>query len=63
MSDAFTRMQDLLRQLFQFESKELDFGSYRIMNHIVKENITRMKRFERGHTISGSAVSDSPAAW
>ncbi len=33
MSDAFSRLQDLLRQLFQFESKELDFGIYRIMNH------------------------------
>ncbi len=33
MSDAFSRLQDLLGQLFQFESKELDFGVYRIMNH------------------------------
>lgn len=33
MSDAFGRLQDLLRQLFQFESEELDFGIYRIMNH------------------------------
>ncbi|MEJ7843064.1 MAG: hypothetical protein WKF95_14975 [Rubrobacter sp.] len=33
MSDAFARLQSLLRQLFQFESKELDFGIYRIMNH------------------------------
>lgn len=33
MSDAFARLQGLLRQLFQFESKELDFGIYRIMNH------------------------------
>ncbi len=32
MSDAFARLQDLLRQLFQFESRELDFGIYRIMN-------------------------------
>jgi len=31
MSDAFSRLQDLLCQLFQFESKELDFGIYRIM--------------------------------
>ena len=33
MSDAFARLQGLLRQLFQFESKELDFGIYRILNH------------------------------
>jgi adenine-specific DNA-methyltransferase len=33
LSDALARLQDLLRQLFQFESRELDFGIYRIMNH------------------------------
>ena len=33
MSDAFTRLQELLRQLFQFDNKDLDFGIYRIMNH------------------------------
>ena len=33
MGDAFGRLQDLLRQLFQFESGDLDFGIYRIMNH------------------------------
>ena len=32
-TDALGRLQDLLRELFQFESKELDFGIYRIMNH------------------------------
>ena len=32
MGDALGRLQDLLRQLFQFESNELDFGIYRIMN-------------------------------
>ena len=33
MSDAFTRLQELLRELFQFDSRDLDFGIYRIMNH------------------------------
>ena len=33
MGDAFARLQVLLRELFQFESKELDFGIYRILNH------------------------------
>jgi hypothetical protein len=32
-TDALGRLQDLLKDLFQFESKELDFGIYRIMNH------------------------------
>ena len=33
MGDAFTRLQELLRELFQFDNKDLDFGIYRIMNH------------------------------
>ena len=28
-----TKFQDLLRELFQFDSADLDFGIYRIMNH------------------------------
>ena len=27
------RFQDLLRELFQFDCADLDFGIYRIMNH------------------------------
>ena len=33
MGDAFSRLQELLRELFQFDNKDLDFGIYRIMNH------------------------------
>ena len=29
--DALARLQGLLEELFQFESKELDFGIYRII--------------------------------
>src|SRR5437660_171305 len=36
-TDVFDRLQDLLKQLFQFESKDLNFGIYRIMNHKRKE--------------------------
>ncbi len=32
-TDALARLQDLLRELFQFENADLDFGIYRIMNH------------------------------
>src|SRR5215207_6608300 len=32
-ADVFDKLQDLLKQLFQFESKDLNFGIYRIMNH------------------------------
>ena len=33
MSDNRVKFQNLLRELFQFEHAELDFGIYRIMNH------------------------------
>ncbi len=32
MSDALTKFQDLLRELFQFDTADLDFGIYRILN-------------------------------
>ena len=32
MEDYRRKFQDLLRELFQFESADLDFGIYRIMN-------------------------------
>ena len=31
--DPITKFQDLLRELFQFDCADLDFGVYRIMNH------------------------------
>ncbi len=40
-TDALGRLQALLSELFQFESKELDFGIYRIMNH----KRTEIRRF------------------
>jgi len=33
MSDYQSKFQQLLRELFQFDSADLDFGIYRIMNH------------------------------
>jgi len=33
MEDYRKRFQELLQQLFQFESADLDFGIYRIMNY------------------------------
>ena len=33
MSEHQARFQALLRELFQFDSADLDFGIYRIMNH------------------------------
>ncbi|MDE2848162.1 MAG: DNA methyltransferase [Gemmatimonadota bacterium] len=33
MSDSISKFQNLLRELFQFDCADLDFGIYRIMNH------------------------------
>ncbi|HAZ27765.1 TPA: site-specific DNA-methyltransferase, partial [Candidatus Acetothermia bacterium] len=33
MTDARQKLQELLRELFQFDCADLDFGIYRIMNH------------------------------
>ncbi len=33
MNNALTKFQDLLRELFEFDCADLDFGIYRIMNH------------------------------
>ena len=31
--DAIQKFQDLLKELFQFEASDLDFGIYRILNY------------------------------
>ncbi len=33
MADAIGKFQHLLRELFQFDCADLDFGIYRIMNY------------------------------
>jgi len=33
MTGSFAKFQDLLRELFQFDCADLDFGVYRIMNY------------------------------
>ncbi len=41
-SEALQQLQKLLRELFEFECADLDFGIYRIMNHkreIIKDFI------------------------
>jgi adenine-specific DNA-methyltransferase len=34
---ALKKFQELLREIFQFESSDLDFGIYRILNYKQKE--------------------------
>ena len=45
MSNVLTKFQDLLRELFQFDCADLDFGIYRIMNHkrdVIEDFILRV---------------------
>jgi adenine-specific DNA-methyltransferase len=57
MNDNLVKFQNLLRELFQFECADLDFGIYRIMNHkraVIERFITAdlpqaiMEELERG---------------
>ena len=44
MTSYIERFQHLLRELFQFDSADLDFGIYRIMNHkhhVIEKFITQ----------------------
>ncbi|MBP1715228.1 MAG: methylase domain protein, partial [Deltaproteobacteria bacterium] len=44
MSKSLDKFQDLLRELFQFDCADLDFGIYRIMNHkrdVIEKFITQ----------------------
>ncbi len=44
MGQHLAKFQDLLRELFQFDSSDLDFGIYRVMNFkrdVVETFITR----------------------
>ncbi len=63
-TDALARLQDLLRELFQFESADLAFGIYRIMNHkrteirrFIDESLPRMVE----EALQGGAVARQTA--
>jgi adenine-specific DNA-methyltransferase len=51
MTDNQTKFQQLLRELFQFDSADLDFGIYRIMNH-KREVIERFIAIDLPHAIT-----------
>ncbi len=60
MGDAFSRLQELLRELFQFDNKDLDFGIYRIMNHkrgAVEDFIRNGLADAVDRTLEGGAVA------
>jgi adenine-specific DNA-methyltransferase len=44
MNESLAKFQQLLRELFQFDCADLDFGIYRIMNYkreVIENFITR----------------------
>jgi adenine-specific DNA-methyltransferase len=52
MNNSLQKFQDLLRELFQFDSADLDFGIYRIMNH-KREVIERFITHDLPNDIAG----------
>jgi len=70
MSDIQSKFQQLLRELFQFDSADLDFGIYRIMNHkreVIERFITTdlpqaiSQELERGALAEQSRVTQELA--
>jgi hypothetical protein len=49
-SEALQRFQGLLKELFEFECADLDFGIYRIRNH--KREVIRDRRAIIHHRVS-----------
>ena len=66
MNEPLKKFQDLLRELFQFDCSDLDFGIYRIMNHkrdVIKQFITEdLPNAIAGELDSGALVDQSRAA-
>ena len=63
--DPITKFQDLLRELFQFDCADLDFGIYRIMNHkrgAVEKFITEKLPAAVDAELSQGAVSQQDRA-
>lgn len=54
------KFQDLLRELFQFDCADLDFGIYRIMNH--KRDAVEQFIRERLPAIVGEELARGPLA-
>ena len=68
MSDYQSKFQQLLRELFQFDSADLDFGIYRIMNHkreVIERFITEdlpqaiAEELERGALVEQSRATQA----
>lgn len=60
MSDIQTKFRQLLRDLFQFDNADLDFGVYRIMNH-KRAAVERFIDEELPRAIAGELVQGALA--
>ena len=65
MNESLKKFQDLLRELFQFDCADLDFGIYRIMNHkrdVIEQFIAEdLPNAMVGELDSGALVEQSRA--
>ena len=65
MNESLKKFQDLLRELFQFDCSDLDFGIYRIMNHkrdVIEQFIAEeLPNAIAGELDSGALVEQSRA--
>ena len=66
MNDSLRTFQCLLRELFQFDSADLDFGIYRIMNHkraVIERFITQdLPRIVNAELEQGALAVQTQAA-
>jgi len=65
MNSALTKFQDLLRELFQFDCADLDFGIYRIMNRkrdVIEKFITKSLPKAVAEELSREALAEQSQA-
>ncbi len=65
MSEPLQKFQSLLRELFEFDSADLDFGIYRIMNHkrqVVERFISEDLPHEVNKELNSSALAEQQQA-
>ena len=70
MTDSLDKFQKLLRELFQFDCADLDFGIYRIMNHkrdvverFITEDLPQDVAAGAGTGRAGGAVAGRARSW
>jgi len=65
MTESLAKFKELLRELFQFDCADLDFGIYRIMNYkrdviekfITQDLLNSLKRTKNSRSLSSKFVA------